>query len=201
MLGKARAPSLLTAQNNREMPHDVWYGALRHVKLRIQLPYQPLANGYGEQRRRNVALHQHAVLLHGEHHLAEHVRGVDGQLGVKPRRAHELVHDLLNVCLEGCHIELVRDGRLVESLQVVDDLVCVAGAEGVQELREGPEGLSVQRRGDARIEHGYMVVLLRVEDVTTMQVAVNEVVANHHLHAHVVEDIAQSFLHSPMLLF
>mmetsp|Transcript_82573 Transcript_82573/g.161939 ORF Transcript_82573/g.161939 Transcript_82573/m.161939 type:complete len:240 (-) Transcript_82573:281-1000(-) len=131
------------------------------------------------------------MFLHREHNLAKHVRGVNGRLRICPERSHELVHDGLDVLLESVHVHRCGDWRLVEPLQVLDDLIRVSRTQCMQELPKRREGLPVQGGCDAGVEDRDVLVLLGVQDVAAMQIAVDEVVPNHHLHAHVIQCVAK----------
>mmetsp|Transcript_45710 Transcript_45710/g.138587 ORF Transcript_45710/g.138587 Transcript_45710/m.138587 type:complete len:209 (+) Transcript_45710:376-1002(+) len=181
------ANGLLAGLENRHVADDVRYGALGHVECRVELANEPLAYRYCEKRRGHIALHHHVVLLHREHDLPEHVGGVRGLIGVNPQWAHELVHNRLDVLFELRQVHLGGHRRLVEALQVVDDGVCVPRTERVQKSREWRHGFLVQRGCDACVEHGDMPVFFRVQDVAAVQVAVDEVIADHHFHAHIVQ--------------
>mmetsp|Transcript_40059 Transcript_40059/g.87488 ORF Transcript_40059/g.87488 Transcript_40059/m.87488 type:complete len:281 (-) Transcript_40059:604-1446(-) len=70
----------------------------------------------------------------------------------------------------------------------------------MQEVAKGRDCGGVERGGDAGVQDGDVVVTLTVEDVASVQVPMHEVVADHHLHIHVVKHPRQLALQCPLLL-
>ena len=69
----------------------------------------------------------------------------------------------------------------------------------MEEPSEGGECSLIEGCCDACVQDGHMVVGHGVEDVSAMQVAMNEVVPHHHLHTHVIQNLGELGLNCALL--
>mmetsp|Transcript_13101 Transcript_13101/g.30422 ORF Transcript_13101/g.30422 Transcript_13101/m.30422 type:complete len:286 (-) Transcript_13101:499-1356(-) len=175
-------------------PDKVGERAPDQVKVWVQLPDEALADGHRHDRHRDVPPQAEVVLLHHLEHVPHHLPHVDRPVVGAP---HRPLHSVL--CDDDVHLvpELAQvhllGGRVVELDELLHHPLSVARAQRLQEVAKGRRDVVGKPARQPRVEDGEGAVL-GSHQIPPVQVAMDVVVAEEHLHVHIKDNLGEADL-------